>query len=206
MPRRKSKPDSVPFEITLSDDIDEGSLSKLIPETNLSSLSSDDILFIYRLLLSQLAGLDAAQRERDEARADTERKDIELDQALQDKERLSNDLEASVELIHKELQQVKLERDQLGSYNTVFSRIYVSCSFTLVVEDKTVLQNQITSISASQHSSTSESTSLKERVEDTEREKRELVGVISRLKDESSQREGKGYHYLRLDYIVIDRQ
>ena len=61
------------------------------------------------------------------------------------------------------------------------------------MEDKTILQNQITAISASQHSSTSESTSLKERVEDTEREKRELVGVISRLKDESSQREGKGY-------------
>lgn len=70
------------------------------------------------------------------------------------------------------------------------------CSFTLVVEDKTALQNQITTLSASQHSSTSVSTSLKERVEDTEREKRELVGVISRLKDESSQREGKGFHYL----------
>ena len=74
--------------------------------------------------------------------------------------------------------------------------IMLICSFTLVVEDKTALQNQITTLSASQHSSTSVSTSLKERVEDTEREKRELVGVISRLKDESSQREGKGFHYL----------
>jgi predicted RNase H-like nuclease (RuvC/YqgF family) len=74
-------------------------------------------------------------------------------------------------------------------------------SFTLIVEDKTILQNQITAISASQHSSTSESTSLKERVEDTEREKRELVGVISRLKDETSQREGKRHHYLK--YIII---
>jgi nucleoprotein TPR len=132
MPKRKSKPDSVPFEIALPHDIDEDALSKLIPEISLGSLSSDDILSIYRLLLSQLVSLDAAQREWDEARADTERKDIELDQALQDKERLSNDLEASAELIHKELQQVKLERDQLGSYNTVFSEyiyIYVSCSF-----------------------------------------------------------------------------
>ena len=33
-------------------------------------------------------------------------------------------------------------------------------------------------------------------MEDTEREKRELFGVISRLKDESSQREGKCYNYL----------
>lgn len=117
MPRRKSKPDSVPLEITLSGDIDKDALSKLIPEIDLASLSSDDILSIYRLLLLQLTSLDSAQRERDEARADTERKDIELDQALQDKERLSNDLEASLESIHKELQQVKQERDQLGSYN-----------------------------------------------------------------------------------------
>ena len=41
-------------------------------------------------------------------------------------------------------------------------------------------------------------------MEDTEREKRELVGVISRLKDESSQREGKDYRYL--NYIKADHQ
>lgn len=76
--------------------------------------------------------------------------------------------------------------------------------FILVVEDKTILQNQISTLSATQHSSTSESISLKERVEDIEREKREIVGVISRLKDESSQREGKGFHYLHLHYA--DRQ
>lgn len=205
MARRKAKPDSVLFEVTLPDDIDEDALSKLIPEINLASLSSDDVLSIYRLLLSQLISLDSAQRERDEARADTERKDIELDQALQDKEHLSNDFEASVELIHKELQQVKQVRDQLGSCNASFPRISIILiySFTLVVEDKTTLQNQITAISASQHSSTSETTSLKERVEDTEREKRELVGVISRLKDEGSQREGKGYHYL--NYIIPEQ-
>ena len=206
MTRRKSKaaePDSaIPLQVTLSDDIDEDVLSKLIPEINLALLTSDDILSIYRLLISQLTSLDSAQRERDEARADTERKDIELDQALQDKESLSNDFEASVESVHKELHQVKQERDQLGSYNTFFSRKYIDYSFTLVVEDKTTLQNQIAAISASQHSSTSESTSLKERVEDTEREKRELVGVISRLKDESSQREGKGYH--SFSYIIAE--
>ena len=99
---------------------EDSQISKLLPEINLTSLSSDDILSIYRLLLSQLTSLDSAQRERDEARADTERKDIELDQALQDKESLSNDLEASVESVHKELHQVKQERDQLGSYNTLF--------------------------------------------------------------------------------------
>lgn len=122
--RRKSKAaeqdSAAPLQVTLSDDVDEDALSELLPEINLALLSSDDILSIYRLLLSQFTSLDAAQRERDEARADTERKDIELDQALQDKESLSNDLEASVESVHKELHQVKQERDQLGSYNTFY--------------------------------------------------------------------------------------
>ena len=116
--RRMSKAaeqDFAVLQVALSDDVDEDALSKLLPEINLASLSSDDILFIYQLLLSQLTSLDSAQRERDEARAETERKDIELDQALQDKESLSNDLEASVESAHKELHKVKQERDQLGS-------------------------------------------------------------------------------------------
>ena len=120
MTRRKSKAAELepapPLHITLPDDIDEDALSNLIPDINLTSLSSDDVLSIYRLLISQLLNLDSAQRERDEARADIERKDIELDQALQDKESLTNDLETSVESVHKELQQLKQERDQLGSY------------------------------------------------------------------------------------------
>jgi len=120
MTRKKSKAaeaePAAPFSITLPDDIDEDALSKLVPEINLSSLSSDDVLSIYRFLVSQLTNLNSAERERDEARADTERKDIELDQALQDKESLTNDLEASIESVHKELQEVKQERDQLGSY------------------------------------------------------------------------------------------
>lgn len=131
MTRKKSKaaePDpAVPLHITLPDDIDEDTLSKLIPEINLTSLSSDDILYIYRLFLSKLSDLDSVQRERDEARAEAERKDIELDQALQDKESLTNDLETSVESINKGLEQVKQERDQLGSYglSTTFLPVYL---------------------------------------------------------------------------------
>ena len=129
MTRRKSKAaeadTAVPLQITIPDDVDEDSLSELIPEVNLTSLSSDDVLSIYRLLISQLVNLNSAQRERDEARADAERKDIELDQALQDKESLTNDFEASVGSVHKELQQVKQERDQLGSYSHFFQDIFI---------------------------------------------------------------------------------
>lgn len=46
-------------------------------------------------------------------------------------------------------------------------------------------------LTSSQSSASSEVDTLKRCVEDTEREKRELVGVISRLKQEGTQQEGK---------------
>ena len=53
------------------------------------------------------------------------------------------------------------------------------------------LQEQLTTLSTSQSSASNEVEILKRRVEDSEREKRELIGVISRLKDESTQHDGE---------------
>ena len=121
--RRKSKaaadPDTEPtrpLTVTLPADIDEDTLSSLLPETNLTSISSEDVIALFRLVVSQVLSLDNSERERDDARAELERKDIEPDQVLQDKEGLSKDLEASVEAAIEELNLVKQERDQLGSY------------------------------------------------------------------------------------------
>lgn len=58
-------------------------------------------------------------------------------------------------------------------------------------EAKGRLQEQLTTLSTSQSSASNEVENLKRRVEDTEREKRELIGVISRLKDEGTQRDGE---------------
>jgi hypothetical protein len=59
-----------------------------------------------------------------------------------------------------------------------------------LVSSQAALQAQISNLSTSQSSSSTEVDNLKHRVEDTEREKRDLVGVISRLKQDNSQREG----------------
>lgn len=104
------------FSLTIPDDIDLDSLSDFLPGENLTSPSPDTIIALYRLLLAQaLEGRSIAQ-ELDEARAEVEKKDVELDQALQDRESLSRDLEATLEGVQKELAQVKQERDQLGIY------------------------------------------------------------------------------------------
>ena len=61
----------------------------------------------------------------------------------------------------------------------------------VVVEAKGKLQEQLTTLSTSQASASTDAETLKRRVEDTDREKRELIGVISRLKEEGTQRDGE---------------
>jgi len=74
----------------------------------------------------------------------------------------------------------------------------------LVVEAKTTLQTQLTTLSSSQSSTSSEVETLRRRVDDTEREKRDLVGVISRLKDEGTQRDGQNNnHSVSIWYISL---
>jgi len=74
----------------------------------------------------------------------------------------------------------------------------------LVVEAKTTLQTQLTTLSSSQSSTSSEVEILRRRVDDTEREKRDLVGVISRLKDEGTQRDGQNNnHSVSIWYISL---
>ena len=102
--------------LALPDDVDEEVLSNLLPETNLTSISAEDVVALYRLMVAQVSTLDVVERERDDARAELERKEIELDQALQDKESSSKELEASVEASNEELSKVKGDRDHLGCY------------------------------------------------------------------------------------------
>ncbi|KAH9480632.1 Protein MLP1-like protein [Psilocybe cubensis] len=158
------------LHIVLPDDVDEDTLTDLLPDVNLTALSTEDVVNLYRALITQAVNLDATERERDEVKADLERKDVELDQALQDKESSSKDLESTVEKIQEELEKSQAERSKLA-------------------EEKMELESQLTRLSTSQSSSSTEVENLKRRVDDTEREKRELVGVISRLKDEGSQRD-----------------
>jgi len=74
-----------------------------------------------------------------------------------------------------------------------------------LVEAKNSLQVQITELSTSKSSSSEEVENLKHRVDDTEREKRDLVGVISRLKQETSQREGESWFLFLSRFLQILR-
>lgn len=112
-PASPTAEDSQRLTVFIPSDIDLDTLSNLLPETSITSQSPDGIVELYRRLVDLASKLDATVRERDEDRADAERMEVELDQALQDKEAMSKELEGSAENLQVELKQVKQERDDL---------------------------------------------------------------------------------------------
>lgn len=108
----ESHPD--PFVVSIPDDVDLESLSDFLPETNLTSPSPESIIALYRLLLAQALEGRSITQELDEARAEVEKKEVELDQALQDRESMTKDLEAALEGVQIQFNQMKDERDKLG--------------------------------------------------------------------------------------------
>jgi nucleoprotein TPR len=61
---------------------------------------------------------------------------------------------------------------------------------------KSSLEAQLSNFSASQSTSSTELDQLKHRVEDAEREKRDLMGVVNRLKEDATQRDGTLFAFL----------
>lgn len=111
------------FSIPVPDDVDTATLSNLLPGTNITSPSSECIVSIYRLLIGQRLELEDSQEALENAQAEVQRKDVELDQALQDRETGMKETEAQVEAAQEELKKVKLERDELGTLSCSSSRV-----------------------------------------------------------------------------------
>ncbi|KAH9977476.1 hypothetical protein BJV74DRAFT_946992 [Russula compacta] len=156
------------FSVPIPDDLDLEYLSRLLPDISFEVPSPDAVLLLYRLVVSQAVDLDGAHRDLEESRAENERKDVELDQALQDRESSVYSLEAQAKALQEELAKAKQERNTL-------------------VSSKSNLESQISTLSSSQSVSSTELDSFKHRVDDVEREKRDLLGVVSRLKGDTAQ-------------------
>jgi nucleoprotein TPR len=118
-------PSKVEFSVPIPDDFDLEYLSRALPDVSFEVPSPDAILSLYRLVVSQAVDLEDAHRDLEELRADHERQDIELDQALQDRESLVSSQEAQVKGLQEELVKVKKERDTLGESPAPFPNICI---------------------------------------------------------------------------------
>ncbi|KAI0357500.1 hypothetical protein OH77DRAFT_1435746 [Trametes cingulata] len=157
--RENSPAPAATLTVNIPEDIDFDVLSSLLPDVNLTAPTPETVVSLYRVLVAQASESETTQRELEEARAEIQRKDVELDQALQDRETATAELESTVESVQKELAQVKEERDALAA-------------------ERAKLQERLDAVSSTQTSSSAEVLTLKQRVEETEREKRDLMGVL----------------------------
>jgi uncharacterized protein (UPF0335 family) len=193
-------PSRVEFSIPIPDDLDLEYLSRLLPDVSFDTPSSDSVLSLYRLVLSQAVDLDGVVRDLEESRAENERKDVELDQALQDRESSASSLEVQVKALQEELEKVKQERNALGESRAMFLIGFRATLYSLFsslirfffsqASSKSNLESHISTLNSSQSISSTELDSFKHKVEGIEREKRDLLGVVSRLKEDSAQRDG----------------
>jgi len=116
-----ASPSKVEFSVSIPDDLDLEYLSRLLPDISYESPSPDAVLSLYRLIITQAGDLDGALRDLEESRAENERKDVELDQALQDRESSVSSLDVQVKVLQEELARVKQDRDTLGESEARFS-------------------------------------------------------------------------------------
>jgi nucleoprotein TPR len=70
------------------------------------------------------------------------------------------------------------------------------------VSSKSNLESQISTLNSSQSISSTELGSFRHRVDDIEREKRDLLVVVSRLKEDSAQRDGVSFFLLSCAYAL----
>ena len=107
----------LPFTIgPLLSDIDVHSLSEYFPDASLEAPTPELIIACYKVIMEQKDKLADYVEEIDNLKADADRKDVELDQALQDRERVSKELEDAVVGMQTELKSATEEKEQIGNY------------------------------------------------------------------------------------------
>lgn len=111
---------SASFLVPIPPDLDIDTLSHILPDVSFAKPDPETVLAVYRLLLAQVSDQDDTRRDMEELRAAVERKEIELDQAIQDGETKTKDHEDALETLQKEVSAIKEERNQFGAWPHMF--------------------------------------------------------------------------------------
>jgi nucleoprotein TPR len=102
--------------VALPDDLDLELLAQCAPEVDdWSNLTADTVLKVYSAFLTYAKEHDSIQENLERTTAELEKKDVELDQALQDRESASNEFEVTLETTKVELDKTKQQCEQLGT-------------------------------------------------------------------------------------------
>lgn len=142
----------VDFSVPVLDDIDMDHLPRLIPDSFEGS-SQDAVLSFYRLVVLQAVDLGSAYHVSEESRAEIERKDFDLNRALQDCESSISSLEIQVKPLQEEL-------NTFGESESVSTLLGLPLLFSVIQHN---LESQISTLSSSDSVSSTELDSFRHR-------------------------------------------
>jgi len=148
--------------VQLPDDLDSANLSKLLTVDNVTSLTPDVVVHMYRYILSQHHALEDALRQVETAQESLTIKDVEVEQAFQDLE------VAQVETTEK-LKSLQSEIDVLKQQNTSLE------------QSRNNLQAQLDAFSSSQVRTSHDAEELRAQLQEREREKRGLAETLEKV-------------------------
>lgn len=101
--------------LSLPENVDASIIQTLLPDFDISKPTSDSIIALYRALVQQANTIDEVSQDRDAARAEAQRLEVELDQALQDQDVQSSQLRSNLEEVQSELAEAKRQKEQSGT-------------------------------------------------------------------------------------------
>jgi hypothetical protein len=113
--------------LALPSDIDPTQLADIIPDISLDNPSSEDVVSIYKLVLKQAADLDELSSQLEQANESSHRKDIELDQLLQERDVQMKDIESTLTTNTSEVDKLRAELKAKG----MFTLCHCPCKLTL---------------------------------------------------------------------------
>lgn len=114
------------LELTIPSDISLEGLQTLLPDLPLTNPTSETLVAIYRLALEQATILESISKERDQAKADVARIEVELDQALQDQDVEAERLRTSMEELHTEVENLRKEKIEFGMHKILKPLSFIS--------------------------------------------------------------------------------
>ncbi len=103
------------LQLNLPDDIDGDQILQLIPGISLLSPSPEDVIAVYKFLIEQTREVDSLNAQVEESNAASVRKDIELDQALQERDVQIRELESSAQLNATQVEKLRDELTRKGT-------------------------------------------------------------------------------------------
>ncbi|KIY46697.1 hypothetical protein FISHEDRAFT_46885 [Fistulina hepatica ATCC 64428] len=166
----------------IPDDLDVEALASLVPGIEASKPTSEHIIALYRVVLESVE----LRGEIDALQAAKERSEVELDQALQDRESLAHDKDVQLAEKDAEIEQLRQanEDDKLesGRYDSALAECKneIDALKDALSKKDDALRDRVGQIQTKE-----------DEVAAVLKEKRDLVGVISRIKAEDEEREAE---------------